>query len=164
MDCHPEPTPTLPDQVLAMSRFPILLMVFALSVAGAAHAATATRILLSHKLTCRITVPADWTPNPVIHSAASAPDKSIGAVISSGAPDTSLAVAKKVMQGSYPPRQVFEDTPKRLVYEYDAGGGKLGIYVGVPGNHAEVCGAQITFARSREAQAKQIALSVGPVP
>lgn len=147
-----------------MSRFPILLMVLALSAAGAAHAAAATRTLLSHKLTCRITVPADWIPDPLLHSAASAPDKSIGAVISSGPPDTNLAFAKKVMQGSYPPRQVFEDTPRRLFYEYDAGGGKLGIYVGVPGNHAEVCGAQITFARKREALARQIALSVGPVP
>lgn len=146
-----------------MPRFPILLMVSVLA-AGAAHATPGTRTLLSHKLTCRITVPADWKINPVIRSAASARDKSIGAVISSGAPDTSLAFAKKVMQGSYPPKQVFEDTPRRLLYEYDAGGGKLGIYVGVPGNHAEVCGAQITFARSREAQARQIALSVGPVP
>lgn len=147
-----------------MSRFPILLMFFVLSVAGAAHAAGGTRTLLSHKLTCRISVPADWVPNPVIHSAASAPDKSIDAVISSGAPDTSLAFAKKIMQGSYPPKQVFEDTPKRLLYEYDAGDGKLGIYVGVPGNHAEVCGAQITFAKKRESLARQIALSVGPVP
>ncbi|HJP98469.1 MAG TPA: hypothetical protein VJ862_07910 [Rhodanobacteraceae bacterium] len=147
-----------------MSRFPIPLIVVALLVAGAANAAAGTRTLLSHKLTCRITVPADWKSNPVIRSAATAPDGSIGAVISSGAPDTTLAFAKKVMQGSYPPRQVLEDTPRRLSYVYDAGGGKLGIYVGVPGNHAEVCGAQITFARSREAQARQIALSVGPVP
>lgn len=147
-----------------MPRLPIPLMLSALCFAGAANAAPATRTLLSHKLTCRITVPADWKVNPVINSAASAADKSIGAVISSGAPDTTLALAREVMLSSYPPKQVFEDSPKRLFYEYDAGAGKLGIYVGVPGNHSEVCGAQITFSRSKEAQARQLALSVGPVP
>lgn len=121
--------------------------------------------VLSHKQTCQITVPANWKSNPMIKSFVRAPDDSMSAVISSGAEDSTLAFAKSVVTSSYTPTRMFEDSPRRLFYEYEQSGGKfpLGIYVGVPGNHHDVCGAQISFKSASQLDAaKQIALSVKP--
>lgn len=142
-----------------MSRIISPLLLTLLAVAGTAHAAGIT--LHSHKGDCQMTVPADWHVGKLIKSSAESPDGSMSVVISSSAPDTNLAFSKQVMEGSYPPVQVFEDSPKRLFYRYD-NDRKPGYYVGVPGRKNDVCGAQIGAPAGKEALVKQLAASVGP--
>lgn len=143
-------------------RIPFALAALALCVAATASAAGQT--LLSHKRTCQMTVPANWQIDHLVKSSAYSPDHSMSAVISNSAADTSLALSKQVMEGTYPPKHVFEDSSRRLVYEYQTGTGKFGLYAGVPSRHGDVCGAQISFRKGREALALQIAASIGPAP
>lgn len=130
------------------------------SVAGSARAAGIT--LHSRKGSCQMTVPADWHVGKYGQYSADSPDGSMSALISSGPAGHGLAFAKKIVEGTFPPEQVFEDSSKRLFYRY-ASGSKSGYYVGVPGASGNVCGAQIAFStNSQAALAKQIALSVKP--
>lgn len=138
------------------------ILALAASTAFNASAADGQRVL-STKKTCQMTVPANWQIGKLLKSTAQSPDKSMSAVISSGGDDTTLAFAKSVMESSYKPVKVFEDSPRRLWYAYDTGDG-MGWYVGVPGTHHNVCGAQIVFKHAATDIAKSIALSVGPTP
>lgn len=142
-----------------MPRVTIPLLLAALAITGSAHAAGIT--LHSHKGTCQMTVPADWHVDKLLKSSADSPDGSMSAVISTSAPDTDLAFSKQVMEGSYPPTQVYEDSPKRLFYRYGSAS-KPGYYIGVPGPSGTVCGAQIGAPAGKEALVKQLAASVGP--
>lgn len=143
-----------------------LMLFSAFILVGAASSASATdgQRLLSTKKTCQMTVPANWQAGKFLKSAAQSPDKSMSAVISSGGDDTTLAFAKSVMESSYKPVKVFEDSPHRLWYAYSTGDGGVGWYVGVPGTHNNVCGAQISFKGAATDAAKKIALSVSPTP
>lgn len=143
-----------------MPRITLPLLLAALACAGTAHAAGIT--LHSHKGGCQITVPADWHVGKFLKSSADSPDGKMSAVISTSGADSDLAFTKSVMEGSYPPVQVYEDSPKRLFYRYAAAGGKLGFYVGVPGPNKTVCGAQISAHAGQDATVKQIAASVAP--
>ena len=144
-----------------MPRVTIPMLLAAFAVAGSAHAAGIT--LHSHKGTCQMTVPADWHVGKLLKSSAESPDGSVSVVISTSAPDTALAFSKQVMEGSYPPKQVFEDSPKRLFYRYGSGS-QTGYYVGVPGPKGTVCGAQIGAPAGKEALVKQLAATVSPTP
>jgi hypothetical protein len=140
-----------------------LLVVAALALGVATVASAAGQTVVSHAQTCRMTVPAGWKANRLVKSVVHSPDQSMSAVISTSPSGTDLAFAKKVMEQNYPPIHVLEDSPGRLVYEYQTPGGKLGLYAGVAGPHGDVCGSQITFPKGQEALARQIAASVGPV-
>jgi hypothetical protein len=142
--------------------FPAVLTAV-LAIGGTAHAAGIT--LHSHKGDCHMTVPADWQVGKLLKSSASSPDGSMHALISTSAPDTGLAFSKQIVESTYPPKQVFEDSSKRLFYRYGSGNGnKPGYYVGVPGPNGAVCGAQIGAPAGKEALVKQIAATVGPTP
>lgn len=143
-----------------MARIMFPLLFAALAIAGTAHAAGIT--LHSRKGGCQMTVPADWHVSKYGQYSADSPDGSMSAVISTSAPDTNLAFAKQVMESSYPPEQVFEDSPKRLFYRYVLNR-KPGYYVGVLG-HGVVCGAQIGAPAGKEALVKQLAASVSATP
>lgn len=142
------------------------LSIAVLTAGFAANAAAAASLnILSSKKTCQMTVPSNWEQGELLKSTADSPDKKMSAVISSGGNDTTLAFAKSVMESSFKPTKVFEDSPHRLWYAYDMGNGSTNWYVGVPGTHKNVCGAQISFKNaSMESTAKAIALSVGPAP
>lgn len=145
-----------------MTRIMFLLLLATLAIGSTAHAAGIT--LHSRKGSCQMTVPADWHVSKYGQYSADSPDGSMSALISSGPAGHGLAFAKQVMEGSFPPKQVFEDSSQRLWYAYAASGSKGGIgwYVGVPAR-TSVCGAQIGFRdASQAATAKQIALSVKP--
>jgi len=146
--------------VTALKSFVASVPILLASAAGPAYAASQT--LHSRRGDCRITVPANWQVGMLIKSSAKTADGSMWAVISSSAPGTDLALSKKVMEASYPPIHVYEDTARRLFYRYDADG-KAGYYVGVPGKGI-VCGAQITLPKGNEALARQIAMSVAAAP
>lgn len=141
----------------------LAIPVFAVFVAGNASAAGGQRILSSKK-TCQLTVPNDWkVGNKYLHSFANSPDKTLGAIISSGGDDTTLSEAKSIMESAYKPVKILEDSPHRLWYEYQGPNEGFGYYVGVPGRQNNVCGAQITFKHAGDAdKLKPIALSVGP--
>ena len=144
-----------------MSRITFPLLLAALAIGGNAQAACIT--LHSHKGGCQMTVPADWHVGKLLKSSADAPDGSMHAVISGSAPDTDLAFSKQVMEGSYPPKHVFEDSSRRLFYRYGSDG-EPGYYVGVPGRQGNVCGAQIGAPAGKEALVKQLAATVGATP
>lgn len=135
-----------------------------LSFATVALAADGQRIV-SHAGTCAMTVPAGWKIDKWIKSSVSSADDSISAVISTARQSHSLSEVKPILEGTLKPVQVFEDSPQRLWFAYAAGSGQAGAwYVGVPGK-AGVCGAQIAFTHAAQAAlAKQIALSVKPIP
>jgi hypothetical protein len=144
-----------------MSRITFPLLLAALAIGGTAHAAGIT--LHSRKGSCQMTVPADWHVGKYGQYSADSPDGSMSALISSGPAGHGLAFAKQVMEGSFPPKQVFEDSPKRLFYRYGSDS-KPGYYVGVPGNQGAVCGSQIGAPAGKEALVKQIAATVGATP
>jgi len=144
-----------------MSRIAFPLLLSALAMGGTAHADGIT--LHSHKGDCQMTVPADWQVGKLLKSSAASPDGTMHALISTSAPDTGLAFSKQIVEGTYPPRQVFEDSSKRLFYRYGSDS-KPGYYVGVPGPHGAVCGAQIGAPTGKEALVKQLAASVGATP
>lgn len=143
-----------------MSRITLPLLLAALAIAGSAHATGLT--LHARKGSCQMTVPADWHVSKYGPYSADSPDGSMSALISASGPDTNLAFAKQVMEGSFPPKQVFEDSPKRLFYRYGEAR-KPGYYVGVPG-HGRVCGSQISAPAGKEALVKQIAATVASSP
>lgn len=124
--------------------------------------ATGGQRVLSHAGTCEMTVPADWKANGLVKSAVSSPDRSIRAVISTAPDFHAMSEVKPIVESAMAPVKVFEDTPRRLWYQYEAPNGGTAWYVGVPGKDG-ICGSQITFKNATQADtAKQVALSVKP--
>lgn len=142
-------------------KYPIAVAL-CLALCGIAVPAT-SRTLVPRKGGCQMTVPDNWKVDALIKSSASAPDHSLGAVVSRGPDGFGLAQAKQIIEQTYPPKHVFEDSASRLFYAYDLGSRGVGLYVGVPSSHGFVCGAQISYKHAAQANAaKQIALSVKP--
>ena len=101
----------------------------ALLAAGAASAQTVPagwQVVKDNKNLCQIAVPADWTPDKLVKSFATSPDKKANAVIHALAPNAnyaqSMATAKQMMI----PIKVFEDTPLRTWFAIARGNGKPG--------------------------------------
>src|SRR5690348_1730920 len=134
---------------------------FCIGATTHAYAAGGQRVV-SHAGTCEMTVPADWKANRLLKSVVNSPDKSIGAVISTAPDFHAMSEVKPIVESAMKPVKVFEDTPRRLWYQYEAPNGGTAWYVGVPGKDG-ICGSQITFKNPAQADvAKPIALSVKP--
>ena len=115
--------------------------------------------VVARKGGCAMYVPADWKVDALLKGSAGLDDQSASAVVSLADGVSSLTEVKPVMEGNFKPTKTFEDSPRRLFYQYGVGG-RLSFYVGVPVKGG-ICGAQISFKPGKEAIANKIAASVG---
>jgi hypothetical protein len=117
---------------------------------------------------CEVIVPAEWTVDPAMREARS-PDNNVDVHVFTtdyASNMKSLADLKPLVAGAYKPVKVFEDTPKRLWYRYAPHPTGDGWYVATPAKTG-TCNLEIAFRNSvipDQAVAKQIALSLKPVP
>jgi hypothetical protein len=120
------------------------------------------QVVKDNKNLCQIAVPADWTPDKLVKSFVSSPDKKASAVIHPLAPNAnyaqSMATAKQLMI----PIKMFEDTPLRTWFAIARANGKPGTSWYVATGGSQICTAQIDFDDPAfEATAKKIGDSVG---
>jgi len=108
---------------------------------------------------CFMSVPADWKVDPLLKGSAGLDDQSASAVVSLADSVTSLAEVKPVMEGNFKPTKTFEDSPRRLFYQYQAGSRTV-FYIGVSVKGG-ICGAQVSFKPGKEAIANKVAATVG---
>lgn len=117
---------------------------------------------------CDVTVPAGWTVDPSMREAWSAGSAVDVHVFTTdyAANMKSLADLKPLVSGAYKPVKVFEDTPKRLWYQYAPHPTGNGWYVATLAKTG-TCNLEIAFRNSvipDQNLAKQIALSLKAVP
>jgi hypothetical protein len=147
-----------------MNRSLIAAAFLALTSAAVIHAAPAEpgwlKVASTQSEGCVMYVPPDWKITEFSKSTADSPDYSSRALVGLSVTAHSVAEVKKMLEVTYKPTKVFEDTPQRLFYQYEHDQ-RHNYYMGVlvPGG---VCGAQITFkTAAQQAVARKIAMSVG---
>jgi hypothetical protein len=140
-----------------------LALAAALSFAGLA-AAQDSQIIKDRQSLCQIAVPADWTPDKLVHSMAASPDKKNSSIISALRAGASYQQAVQVAKSTYTVKKTVEESDARTVFVYANRNGKpgAGIYVATGGS--QICIATVDFGDPAfESQAQKIAASVKPV-
>lgn len=100
---------------------------------------------------------ANWVSDSLTHHIWSSPDNK-NSIVVSAAPGLALADAKKVVEGTFPPTKVIQETSSKLWYEYHGvKPNTTNWYVGVEPKANLVCGAQMSFDPAAERIMKQMA-------
>jgi hypothetical protein len=112
---------------------------------------------------CQIAVPADWTPDALLKSMVTSPDKKANVVVHglrSGSDYAGVVATAKLM---FPPAKTFEESATRIWFEETPQAGKTATkwYFAIGG--AQACNAEIEFeGTALEDTAKKIVASLAP--
>jgi hypothetical protein len=123
----------------------------------AANSPSGWNVHTDRKELCQFATPPDWVADSLTHHIWSSPDNK-NSIVVSAAPGLALADAKKVVEGTFPPTKVIQETPSKLWYEYHGvKPNTTNWYVGVEPKANLVCGAQMSFDPAAEPIMRQMA-------